>query len=262
MSANSWNPRKALAKAAEEASKAAQEAYNEEAAKVKQLQEELAATRQNRDQLSSRLLEDQGEIQELKQVNEELSRLRQAREQLNSRLTERERDAAISARRSETLEVELSKSNAELARAKAQLQSQQAVQAAQGSTQAEFSGQLASAKAAAEKAAAALRERLTGAPRWMRKWHGSAKRGQLNTKLAREEQAAADLRQRTGELERKLAHSTAELERVKGELDKQVIQRNTVESHLRATKRLRQGRHRTGASTSPRAVVVVRRFEG
>src|SRR6185436_6483359 len=100
--------------------------------------------------------------------------------------------------------------------------------------QAEFSGQLASAKAAAEKAAAALREETD------RRAQVDAEvarlreaRGELNTKLAREEQAAADLRQRTGELERKLAHSTAELERVKGELDKQVIQRNTVESHLR-----------------------------
>src|SRR3954465_6168865 len=58
---------------AKAAAAAAGAALAGEAAKVKQLQDELQATRQNRDQLSARLLEDQGEMQRLKQVNEELS---------------------------------------------------------------------------------------------------------------------------------------------------------------------------------------------
>src|SRR3954465_4976527 len=58
---------------AKAAAAAAEAALAAEAAKAKQLQEELQATRQNRDQLSARLLEDQGEMQRLKQVNEELS---------------------------------------------------------------------------------------------------------------------------------------------------------------------------------------------
>src|SRR5258706_296235 len=216
---------------AKASAKAAEAAYHAEAAKAKQLQEELVKMRQAREQLNAKLAEDQDAVARSQQVQEELGRLRQMREQLTARLTEKERDAAISARRSEALEEQLSKSSAELTRVKAALQKRLSEQ---GSMQFGLSEDLASARGALEKSESACREQMARSNRFEAELDRlRLARAELTGKVAEHEQAATEFRKRNDELDRRLANSAAELERVKAELNQHIVGRAAVGAQLR-----------------------------
>src|SRR5947207_8178242 len=148
---------------AQAAAQAAEAAYQTEAARAKQLPEELTQVRQLHDKLGARLLEEQGDAVRARQYQEELGRLRQERDELNSRLLEEQRGSAESSRRAETLDQQLSKSTADITRLKNELQ-QRVNQ--HGSLRSEFSEELMAAQAAAVKAEAACKEEAARSSRF------------------------------------------------------------------------------------------------
>src|SRR5438874_6706599 len=177
---------------AKAAAEAAEAAYQAEAARAKQLEEELSNLRQSNDKLGARLLEEQGDAVRARQYQEELGHFRQERDELNSRLAEERRDSAESSRRAETLEQQLSKSTAEVTRLKNELQ-QRVNQ--QGSLRSELSEELAAAQAAAEKAQATCREEAARSSRFEAESERlRMMRVELTGKVAEEAEAAAESR--------------------------------------------------------------------
>src|SRR6266571_298209 len=140
------------------------------------------------------------ELQERKQLQQTLEQLTRAKTELEQQLAEQRR------------------SQEELEKSAGQLRDQ-----------------LNEAKAAADRAEAAFRQEGGRANRFeedlanLRKGYD-----ELNGKLAAEQQAAAESRRRSEELEHRLRENTAELERVKAELAKHAEERGRLESEWRA----------------------------
>ena len=252
---------------AQAAAQAAEAAYQAEAAKTKQLEEELSTVRQTNDKLGSRLIEEQGDAVRARQYQEELLQLRQACDESNARLAEERRDALESSRRAELLEQQLSKSTGEVSRLKAELQ-QRVSQA--GSLKNELSVELAEAQVAAEKAQAACKEEAARSTRLETELDRlRLMRVEFTGKLAEETQAAAQSRKHAEELQRRLSEMAIELERAKAELNHHTVGRATLETQLReqlesakAASDRAQAAYReqlTAASTAREELMVLRR---
>src|SRR6266700_2071428 len=136
----------------------------------------------------------QEEAQRNQRFEEELVALRQTRGDLSGKLAAEQQETAESRRRTEELEQRLGQNAGELERVKAELHSN-------------FDAELA-----------ALRQA----------------RDELSGKLTVEQQAAAESRRRSEELEQRLRENAGELERVKAELHEQAGERSGLESQLRA----------------------------
>src|SRR6266567_2546509 len=133
---------------------------------------------------------------------------------------------------------QLQQTLAQLTRAKTELEKQLAEQRRSQEELEKSSGQLRDqlneAKAAADRAEAAFRQEGGRANRFeedlanLRKGYD-----ELNGKLAAEQQAAAESRRRSEELENRLRENATELERVKAELAKHAEERGRLESEWR-----------------------------
>jgi len=162
---------------------------------------------------------------------EELAALQRARDELNARLANEQQTAAETKRQRERLEGQLRETGIELARLKVELESRVTKH---GSAESELGEQLAAAKAAAKKAEAARNEEAEKGRR-VEVELGRLKQAsaELSGKLTEAEQLAVRSRQRGEEVERRLAESAAELQRVKAELQGKTVERSAAESRLR-----------------------------
>jgi chromosome segregation ATPase/CheY-like chemotaxis protein len=173
----------------------------------------------------------QAHVEKCSRLEDELALVRQARDQLNVRLVEEKREAADLRRRNETLDQQLSRASIEVTRYKTELENRAADQ---GTVETELSAQLIAARSEAASAEAACNQQAARAARFeaeatrLRQAHT-----ELDAKLVQAEQAATQSKQRLDELTRRLATATTEFQRLKGELDKQSGQRETLERELR-----------------------------
>src|SRR6266700_1514765 len=195
-----------------------------------------------------------GKAAQCTQVEHDLASLRQARDELNGKLTAEQQAAAQSRQRGEELENRLRESAAELERFKAERDNHAAEQAR---LESQLRAQLDAAKGAAARAEASLEEeaaRNVGFEERLRIFGNSLRqeeaqrnqrfeeelvalrqaRDELSGKLTVEQQAAAESRRRSEELEKRLRENAGELERVKAELHEQAGERSGLESQLRA----------------------------
>ena len=158
-------------------------------------------------------------------LGEELNALRQAREDLNARLSAEMQAAAESKRRMAEYELQLRDREAEVERLKEELQRHAADK--------ELSKKLSAAQVAASDAQAVYKEEAArGAQSKKKLTKLNQEREELNARLSHEEQAAAEARRRSEEMEQQLAARNAELERLKAELDRRAEERKTLEERL------------------------------
>jgi DNA-binding response OmpR family regulator/chromosome segregation ATPase len=158
------------------------------------------------------------------QLEQELAGLKQVREELNQKVTQEHGQASELGRKAQELEKSLAERTAELARAKADFQKQ-----ASDRSQSEggLRGKLEAADLA-HKQAQSLCGRLETELAELRQ-----AREALNRQVALEQGHTSILSKRGQELEKSLAERSAELDRAKTELDKQVKERSQVEAELR-----------------------------
>jgi PAS domain S-box-containing protein len=208
--------------AAKEAAGFTEAALREETVRREKLEERL----QN---LSNSLRVEQAERS--KRFEEELVSLRQERDELNSRLAAEQQGAGESTRCAEELEVRLSRNAAEFERAKAELEKQTAER---------------------ERSESSLREQLDTA--WIAKkevegaWAGAVERNkrfeeelanlrreheELNQKLAAEQKAAAESKQRAKEVASRLSRNAADSDRARTGLEKENAERERVDAEWR-----------------------------
>lgn len=191
-----------------------------------ELRQQLNSARQSAEQAKVAY---QAEAARAARSTEDLVALQQAREELNAKLTAEGQAAAESKGRSEQREQQLRETAAEVERLKADL----AKHTAQGLAQAELAEKLKAAEAAARNAEAACKEEAGRGAQFEKELARlNRAREELNERLVLEERAAAESRRRSEEMERQLAASAAELHRVKGELERHVHERSSLESEL------------------------------
>src|SRR6266567_3131193 len=242
---------------AEALTKKLEAAWLEADARNKRFEQELAGLRQVRDdlngkltaeqqaaaeskrrveELESRLRENTAELERVKadrseHFEQQLTSLQQVRDELSGELKSEQQATAQSRQRSDDLENRLRENTAELERIKTDRDKTAEQQA---SLESELRGQLDTAKAAAERADAALRQQ---AAQCRQVEHDLVSlrqaRDELNGKLTAEQQAAVQSRQRGEELENRLRESAAELERFKAERDHHAAEQACLELQLR-----------------------------
>src|SRR6266567_1981424 len=204
----------------------------------KLLAEQQAAAESKRrvEELESRLRENTAELERVKadrseHFEQQLTSLQQVRDELSGELKSEQQATAQSRQRSDDLENRLRENTAELERIKTDRDKTAEQQA---SLESELRGQLDTAKAAAERADAALRQQ---AAQCRQVEHDLVSlrqaRDELNGKLTAEQQAAVQSRQRGEELENRLRESAAELERFKAERDHHAAEQACLELQLR-----------------------------
>lgn len=225
----------------------------EEVAGLRQVQDDLkgklageqqaaAESERRNEELEARLLENAAKLERIKAELEtagpnehfeaQLKALEQVREALRGELRTEQQVSAESRQRSKELENRLQENSAELDRVKADADKHSAEQAR---LESELHAQLDAANLAAGHAEAALKEKAAQCTQFETQLATLEKlRDELGDKLATEEKAGAESRQRSEELENRLRESAAELDRVKAERDKQVEEQARLESELRA----------------------------
>jgi PAS domain S-box-containing protein len=229
----------------------------------KRFEEELSTLRQVRDELNGKLTiahdaASQSKVRveelesrlrdnaaELERANEELKTsgrnkgfetelfaLQQVRDALSLKLTAEQRANSEFRQRTEDLEKRLRENDGASERVKADAEKHAEEQAHLGS---ELETQLSLAKAAAERAEAALQEKSTQCSQFENELATLRQvRDELDGKLTTEQRAAVDSRQRNEELQSRLSENTAELECVKANADKHAEEQARQESELRA----------------------------
>jgi chromosome segregation ATPase/CheY-like chemotaxis protein len=204
-------------------------------------QRATAESSKRNDELAARVLKNAVEMERVRvelekvgrnaQFEEQLNGLEQAREALNGELQSEQQVSAESRQRTEELENRLRENAAELERVKAEADQHAEEQARLESA---LHSQLDAANAAAGQAEAALKEKSAQCSEFETKLATLEKvRDELGGKLATEQKAGAESRQRSEELENRLNDSAAELERVKAEHEKQAEEQARLESELR-----------------------------
>ncbi len=149
-----------------------------------------------------------------RQLERSLVNLRNERHQVYDRFRAEHEAGAKAKRRIGDLEKKLRERATELQHAKSELEKQVAERAR---LESELRGQLETARAMAERELRSFRQ----------------EREELNGRLAAEQQAAAEFRQRGQEFEKRLQESASELDRVKVELDQHASERARLESEQR-----------------------------
>ena len=189
------------------ATERAEAALREEAKRNKDFEERLRV-------LCESLKAEQSE--RAKRFDGEVGRLWQAQDELQEKLAGEQQAAAESLRRAESLENHLRDRSSEVERVKAELEQQTAEQKRIETDWREklqardaLTDKLEAALLAAEEVNRQSEQELTGLRR---------EREELNAKLATEQRAAAESRQRVGDLERRLRENALELQRVTAEL--------------------------------------------
>jgi CheY-like chemotaxis protein len=165
-----------------------------------------------------------------RQFEQELLHLQHVRDELNQKLARDEAERTESKRRSEELEHRLSESAAEIERLKIALDQHLAER---GSIEAGLRNQLQAAQAAAEKAESACQAERARSQRSTEEIESLRRaRDELSARLAADHDAAEASRRRSEEREQQLRQSAAELERLATELERQVQERGSVASAL------------------------------
>ncbi len=155
----------------------------------------------------------QQESARAKQFEEELGTLRQTRNELNTKLAEQEKASAASQQRSSELEQRLQESKSELAKVQADLDKHMVERERSEAT---LRSQLEAARAVSEKTVSAFREQTTQCMSSLSEMAALRKeRDELNAKAASEAEAAQESKLRSAQLEKRLRESTEELERLK-----------------------------------------------
>jgi PAS domain S-box-containing protein len=193
------------------------------------------------------------EAARVRALEESLAKLREEHERARSTHTNELRAAANAARRAEELERRVRESAAEIARVKEEFEKQTAEWHRRES---QWQSELSATKETALKAEAAWMEeaaRNKSFEERLRTLGSNAQgeesedtqrfskevaslkqsRDELNTKLAAEKQAGAERRRRAEQLECLLSESTAEIERMQSEKNNQDAERQSLESELR-----------------------------
>jgi chromosome segregation ATPase len=227
----------------------------------KRFEEEVAGLRQSRDELETKLTaerekatESKKRIEELKRLlrqNEaelerakaelakadkghetELTSLYEVRDDLSGKLASEQKATQESKERSDELEGRLRQNNADLERIKNERESHARRQAALRS---ELESKLSAAKAASERAEKKVKEKTAQCTRLEKEFAKvEQSRDELNGMLSSERQAVAESRRKCEEVEGRLRESTAELENLKAEREKEAVARASLESHLEA----------------------------
>jgi PAS domain S-box-containing protein len=203
-------------------------------------QEAAAGSRQRVVLLEGRLRDNDAELERVKGELQkggrtegfevELGSLRQVRDALCSKLTAEQWAGTEASRRSTELEQQLSTNAAELERVKATLDRMSGEQA---EATAALQEQLQAATAATAKLQGDLQEQSRHCQHLETELtHLQQERRELSVKLASDREAAAEFKQRSGQLEGRLAESTAELQRLKAERDQQTAQQATLDAQL------------------------------
>jgi CheY-like chemotaxis protein len=214
---------------------------------VRELQEQLAELRRNRDELAVLLQKQtqiaaepdpamrkilaeakaaaqcaeeayQAEFLRAREYQEELARIREARDELDRKLAQSGSVVAENRQRSEEMEKHLAQCLAELERAKAELQKSTAERSA---LEVELRQQISGARQSAETAKVAFEEQASRAQRLAQELDALRQaREDLNARLSAEMQAAAESKRRMAEYELQLREREAEVERLKTELQR------------------------------------------
>ena len=164
---------------------------------------------------------------------EEVESLRQARDQLNTQLESEQHAAAESRRHSEELEGKLQATSQELAHLRAELEKHVNERASLVNTS---SRQLNTAKAAAAKAEKAYQEQLKRSEKFEKELATLRQsRTQLDGKLKTEQKSTAKSKRKIGELEKQAAVHAVELEKARKDFEKQLSERERLESEHRQT---------------------------
>jgi PAS domain S-box-containing protein len=203
-------------------------------------QEAAAGSRQRVVLLEGRLRDNDAELERVKGELQkggrtegfevELGSLRQVRDALCSKLTAEQWAGTEASRRSAELEKQLSSNAAELERVKAALDKMSGEQA---EATAALQEQLQAATAATARLQGDLQEQNRHCQHLETELTQlQQERRELSVKLASDREAAAEFKQRSGQLEGRLAESTAELQRLKAERDQQTAQQAALDAQL------------------------------
>ena len=167
-----------------------------------------------------------------KDAEMELVSLEQVRDALSAKLTAERWVTSEATKRSQELEAQLHANSAELERVKTERDSQAEVHAR---LEADLRGQLDSTKNAVEQVAAALTEKAAKCNLLQTELAGLQQlHDELSGNLATEQQAAAESRKRSQDLDGRLRESAQELERYKAEREKQAEQQARLDAELQA----------------------------
>jgi chromosome segregation ATPase len=208
--------------AAKEAAGYIEAALKEESARREKLEERLQT-------LSNNLSQEQAERS--KRFEEELVSLRQERDELNSKLDSEQKGATESTRRSLELEAHLTRNAAELERAKTELQKQTAEREQSESSWQQQLDTVWIAKKEVEGAWAGAVERnklVEEELASLRREHD-----ELAGKLAAEQKAAADSKERAKEVANRLNRNAADSDRARTELTKENEKRERADAEWR-----------------------------
>ena len=180
----------------------------------------------------------QTQAERTRQVEQELVSLQQVRDELNAKLSREEAERAESKARSEELERRLAESTGEIERLKSHLDRQLVERS---SLEVELGQQLEEAKAVAARAELAFKEEAARSQETLGELETLRRsRDELSAQLAAEQQAAEEARRRSEEREEQLRQSAAEQERIVTDLEKRVAEKGSVESAL--TKQLQDAK--------------------
>ena len=170
------------------------------------------------------------EIERLRHAEAEIGILRQTREELVARLDSDRASLDQSRRDTGELEARLQTTATELERLAALLEQQVAEL---GSIEPRLAEQLREAKLASEHADGAYREEVARVGILEAELERLGRtREELDAKLADEGRIATEARQRSVLFEQRVSESTAELERIKGELERHTAERASAELQL------------------------------
>jgi len=187
---------------------------------------------------------------------EEVDSLRQARDQLNTQLEREQHAAAESRRHSEELEGKLQATTQELAHLRAELEKHVNERAALVNTS---SRQLNAAKAAAAKAEKAYQEQLKRSEKFEKELATLRQsRSQLDGKLKTEQKSTAKSKRKISELEKQATAHASELEKARKDLEKQLSERERLESEHRQAAEVQQ--ERSAPQPTPDAAEAEARF--
>jgi len=168
------------------------------------------------------------EADRCKRFEEELAGLRRERDELNNKFATEQQAVAEARRHSEDLENRLRETAAELERVHTEL-TRHAEE--QSHLESEQRTHIHAGKAATEKAEAAWLEEAERSKRFEDELAGlRQERDHLNQKFTAEQQAVADSRRHSGELENRLSETVAELARVRTELARHEEERASSQS--------------------------------
>lgn len=163
-------------------------------------------------------------------LEQELARLKGTQDELKANWAAEQQAATEARRQGDELQTKTRENVAELERVKAELDEQVAQRKRQES---EWREQLTTAKAAAEKAEAAWLEEAERGKHFEDQLSKlRQERDGFSSKLAAEEQTAAETKRRNEELESQLRANTGELEQIKRKLAEQSSERGSAQTHL------------------------------